>query len=92
MQLLVLILGANPVGAILAFAILVTFIAFLIVLMFVNIPTTNTDLVREMMIALIAAFGTGAGYYLGSSKGSSDKTNLMTPRVPSDGPPAPPQT
>jgi hypothetical protein len=88
MTLLTLILGTNPVGAILAFAILFTFIAFLIVLMFVNIPTTNTDLVREMMIALIAAFGTGAGYYLGSSKGSSDKTNLISGKGTGGEPPA----
>jgi uncharacterized membrane protein len=70
-------LGSNPVGAVLAFMIVMTFIGFLVLLMFAKVPAENIELVREMMIALIAALGAGYGYYLGSSNGSARKTELM---------------
>lgn len=75
-------LGNNPVGAILAFAILVTFILFLGILMFLSIPDANVELVREMMIALIAAFAAAYGYYLGSSDGSAKKTEMLNKTEP----------
>lgn len=75
-------LGSNPVGAVLAFLIILTFIAFLALLMFAEVPQENIELVREMMIALIAALGAGYGYYLGSSDGSARKTELMKGSAP----------
>ena len=89
MNILKFFLGNNPVGAILAFLILAAFVGFLFVLSFIAVEKANIDLIREMMIALIAAFAAAYGYFLGSSKGSGDKTDLLT-KAPGGKVPTPP--
>lgn len=90
MELLKLFFGNNPVGAVLAFFIGGMFCLLLVILVLVDLPGKNVDLIREMMIALIAAFAAAYGYFLGSSKGSGDKTDLLT-KAPGGEAPTPPK-
>ena len=82
MEILKFFFGNNPVGALLSFFIGGMFLTLLLVLVLVDLPAKNVDLIREMMIALIAAFAAAYGYFLGSSKGSNDKTDLLSKTGP----------
>lgn len=57
--------------------IVISIMAFTLALIFVPIPEQNKDLVNIALGAFIAAFVTVVGYFYGSSKGSSDKTEML---------------
>jgi len=59
-------------------AVVVLGIFFLVgVLMFIEMPNSNKDLLNIVIGALIGAFLSVVGYFFGSSKGSADKTDLL---------------
>jgi hypothetical protein len=59
-------------------AVVVLGIFFLVgVLMFIEMPSSNKDLLNIVIGALIGAFLSVVGYFFGSSKGSADKTDLL---------------
>ena len=60
-------------GAIIALG----FFATLYILCFVEVSATNTDLLQIALGAEIAAFIQVVQYFFGSSKGSSDKTEIL---------------
>jgi hypothetical protein len=53
------------------------FFCLLGLLMFLEIPVSNKDLLYLSIGALLAAFSTVVGYFFGSSKSSADKNDLM---------------
>ncbi len=57
--------------------IIVGFFALMIILAAREIPTENKDLLNLVVGALIGSFATIVGYFYGSSKGSSDKNDLL---------------
>lgn len=69
----------NRVAAFLAVASLVGFLAMFGFLAVKGVPEANKDYIDMCLIALIGFVGTAFGYYLGSSEGSSRKTDLMAP-------------
>ncbi len=66
----------NPVGAVLAIIAMLGFMAVVLLLGFVRveIPPANRDFFLMGFGALISFATSGVGYYVGSSKGSADKT------------------
>jgi hypothetical protein len=66
----------NPVGAVLAIISLLGFMATVILLGFVriDIPQANRDFFNMGFGAMISFATMGMGYFIGSSKGSADKT------------------
>lgn len=57
--------------------IVLGFFCLLGLLIYITIPEPNKDLLNIAIGSLIAAFATVVGYFYGSSKGSSDKTELL---------------
>lgn len=66
----------NPVGAILAIVSMLGFMATVILLGFINIdiPVANRDFFNMGFGAMISFATMGVQYFIGSSKGSADKT------------------
>jgi hypothetical protein len=52
---------------------------FLLLYMLINneIPVANSEVLNLVIGALIGSFATVVGYFYGSSKGSSEKTELL---------------
>jgi len=67
----------NPVGAVLAIIALVGFMATVLLLGFVqiDIPQANRDFFNMGFGAMISFATMGMGYFIGSSKGSADKSD-----------------
>jgi len=61
----------------LGIAITLGFFATIYILCFVEISLVNKDLLNIVLGAEIAAFIAVVQYFFGSSKGSSDKTEIM---------------
>ena len=61
-------------GAIIA----VCFFVITAFLIFQKIPESNEKLIYLLLGTLVGSFGTVVNYFYGSSKGSSDKTDLIT--------------
>ena len=57
--------------------IIVGFFALMIILAAREIPTENKDLLNLVVGALIGSFATIVSYFYGSSKGSSDKNEML---------------
>ena len=57
--------------------IVIGFFTLLITLVYQSIPTENTSVLNLVIGALIGSFTTIVGYFYGSSKGSSDKNDLI---------------
>lgn len=57
--------------------IVIGFFLLLYFLVFYTLPFDNKDLLNIVLGALIASFTSVVQYFYGSSKGSSDKTQLM---------------
>lgn len=79
----------NLVGAVLACCLVIGFMAVIVVLFFVAIPTENENLLNQLVIALVTLAGVAVNYFLGSSKGSADKSDQLAvksaPVLPPDG-------
>lgn len=62
-----------------ALAIIITLgiLADIIILMKWTVPGENKDALYLILGSLVAAFGTVVNYFFGSSKGSSDKNELI---------------
>lgn len=67
----------NTFRYILASLITVSFFGLLIVLVYRAIPAGNKDILNLIIGALIGAFLTIVNYEWGSSKGSSEKTEML---------------
>ena len=63
---------------VLAWTIVVGFLALVILLTYVTIPKDSTGVVFMLFGALATSFGTVIQYFFGSSKSSSDKTHLLS--------------
>jgi len=63
---------------ILAGLIVIGYFGLLGVLAFKGVPSENNDLYNTAMGALLVAFATVVGYWFGSSKGSSDKNEIIS--------------
>jgi uncharacterized membrane protein len=57
--------------------IIIGFFVLLVTLINTKIPTENEDVLNLVVGALIGSFATIVGYFFGSSKGSSDKNDLL---------------
>jgi hypothetical protein len=57
--------------------IVVAFFLMIYLLLFNGVPEVNKDLLNITAGALISAFTGIVGYYYGSSKGSSDKNEML---------------
>lgn len=84
----------NRVAAVLAILAMVGFLAIFAALSFLPVPAGNKDFFNMGFVALIGQVGTAFGYYLGSSLGSAQKTELLAPPsasvpVPAAGPQGP---
>ena len=53
------------------------FFVLIILLVKVEIPEANSDVLNLVVGALIGSFTTIVSYFFGSSKGSSDKTKML---------------
>ena len=62
----------------LASVIVICFFALCILLMWRPLPQGSSEVVFMLFGALSAGFGSVVGYFFGSSKSSSDKTDLLT--------------
>jgi len=58
--------------------IVIGFFALIYALIRLNVPIENQDMLNLVIGALIGSFSTIVGYFYGSSKGSSDKTEHLT--------------
>lgn len=57
--------------------VIIGFFGLLIVLVFVPIPETNSDLLYLVVGALVGSFGTIVTYNFGSSAGSAEKARTI---------------
>lgn len=57
------------------------FFVLLSMLIYTQVPEQNKDLLNLVVGALIGSFATVVGYFYGSSLGSSDKNELLKPKV-----------
>jgi dolichol kinase len=57
--------------------IVIGFFGLLYLLIRFSIPTENINMLNIVVGALIGSFTTVVGYFFGSSKGSSEKTQLL---------------
>lgn len=62
---------------VLAWTIVIGFFGLMGILIFKVIPTANSSMLNLVVGALLGSFTTVIGYFFGSSKSSSDKTELM---------------
>ena len=67
---------------ILAGLIIVGFFFILTLLLYAVVPQENKDLLNLVVGALIGSFATIVSYYFGSSKGSSEKTDIISKSPP----------
>jgi hypothetical protein len=67
----------NTFQYILGSLIVVGFFVLLILLVLLDIPEPNKDLLNLVVGALIGSFATVVGYFYGSSLGSKEKTDLL---------------
>ena len=58
--------------------IVIGFFVLIYALIKVSVPNDNKDMLNLVIGALIGSFSTIVGYFYGSSKGSSDKTQHLT--------------
>jgi len=63
---------------ILAVLIVLCFFSLIAILIFVEMPKNNGELLYLAIGALISSFGTVKDYFFGSSAGSAAKTELMS--------------
>ena len=61
--------------------IVLGFIFLLGLLIFQGVPAVNSDLLYLAVGALVAKFGDVVAYFFGSSKGSSDKTTILSDQL-----------
>jgi heme O synthase-like polyprenyltransferase len=61
--------------------IIAGFFILLYLLIKTEIPAKNTDVLNLVIGALIGSFSTIVGYFYGSSKGSSEKTELLNKKT-----------
>lgn len=61
-------------GAVIA----VGFFVLLYFIVFIEIPTSNKDIVNIVVGALVGAFAMVVSFFFGSSKGSMDKTEILS--------------
>jgi len=66
---------------VLAALLVLSILAIVLVLIFVEIPNPNKDMLYMVIGALISAFTAVVSYFFGSSKGSADKTELMSKEI-----------
>jgi len=66
---------------VLAAMLVLSILAIVLVLIFVEIPNLNKDMLYMVIGALISAFTAVVSYFFGSSKGSADKTELMSKEI-----------
>jgi len=66
--------------------VVASFMALLVVLVYVTIPETNSDLLNLSIGALIGYVGAVVNYFFGSSKGSADKNEMLKPKTHNDPP------
>jgi len=57
--------------------IVIGFFVLLGLLIFIDVPQANSDLLNLVVGSLIASFTTIVGYFFGSSKSSADKTEIL---------------
>jgi heme O synthase-like polyprenyltransferase len=57
--------------------IVIGFFVLLIVLVYSEIPEKNNEILNLVVGSLIGSFATVVGYFYGSSKGSSEKNDLL---------------
>jgi drug/metabolite transporter (DMT)-like permease len=69
--------GKDIFQYILGALIVIGFFLLLYLLVGAEVPETNKDLLNLVVGALIGSFATVVGYFYGSSKGSSDKDELL---------------
>lgn len=69
----------NLIGSVLALISMVGFLAVLAFLLVQSVPEGNRDFFNISLGALIGFASTAIQHYLGSSKGSADKTDLLKP-------------
>jgi amino acid transporter len=62
----------------LAALIVICIVLFIILLVFMPLPEVNSHMLDIALGALLAAFSTVVGYFFGSSKGSSEKTQILS--------------
>lgn len=62
----------------LAWAVVIAFFAFTVLVLFVKVPVESSQMVGTLIGVISTAFGVVLNYYFGSSKGSADKTKLLT--------------
>lgn len=62
---------------ILGAVIVIGFFTLLVLLLYLTIPVENKDILNIVVGALIGSFTTIVGYFYGSSKGSSDKNEML---------------
>jgi len=67
---------------VLAGAVVVGFFALMYLLVYHAIPAENKEILNIVVGALIASFTAVVGYYFGSSKGSSDKNEMLKNQSP----------
>lgn len=65
----------------LGFVIVAGFFALLYLLIIKEVPEQNSEVLNLIIGALIGSFTTIVGYFYGSSKGSSEKTDLLNKRA-----------
>lgn len=57
-------------------------------LILMAVPTENKDALNIALGALVAGFSAVLGYFFGSSKGSSEKNEIIASKPPQSQPPA----
>jgi hypothetical protein len=62
--------------------IIIGYFAFLFMLQFNEVPVTNRDILNQAAGALLMAFAAVVNYWVGSSAGSNDKTELLAKAPP----------
>ena len=66
------------VGGIIALLSVLGLLAMATALLFITVPSANEKYFYIVAMALVSNVGTAFGYYLGSSKGSADKNELLS--------------
>ncbi len=57
--------------------VIIGFFVLLVMLLYVDVPAGNIQILNIVVGALIGSFTSIVGYYFGSSKGSKDKTQHL---------------
>jgi len=67
----------NLVAAVISVVALFGFLAAMVVMLFIEIPSANENLFNMSLMALVAIVNQGVGFYLGSSVGSGKKDEAI---------------